>query len=329
MKILLAHPGRLKTVPMGQFAGDALRELGHEVVEFDLSSQWRDKLLERLAGGDPHQGVNRRFRRVADAVRPDLMLAVFGFDLAPDSLEYLKSRGIARACWWLNDPFQFDRSLARAGHYDGLFSNSLGSAEDYRRAGVRHAHWLPTACAPAIHRRMDAVPEYRCEVCFAGDWSPLRQAWCENLARHFDVRVFGPWKKKLRRDSPLWPHVRDGFFAPEDMARMFGSADVVFNLHSWHGKWDHGTNPRLFETAGCAAFQVVDWKREIPELFDCADEIICYRDADEVIALIRSALADPAARRGAALAAQRRAYGEHTYRHRMAALLETLGRAGS
>ncbi|MDP2751664.1 MAG: hypothetical protein Q8O31_03550 [Rhodocyclaceae bacterium] len=125
MKILLAHPGKLKTVPMGQFVGDALRELGHEVVDFDFSSQWHDKLLEHLTGRAPHQCANQRLIQVADAIHPDLMLAIFGFDLTPESLEYLKSRSIVRACWWLNDPFQFDRSLTKANHYDFLFSNAL------------------------------------------------------------------------------------------------------------------------------------------------------------------------------------------------------------
>lgn len=171
---------------------------------------------------------------------------------------------------------------------------------------------------------MESIPEYRCEVCFAGDWSPLRQAWCEKLAQHFDLRVFGPWKKKLPKSSPLWSRIQDGFFSPEEMSRMFASADIVFNLHSWYGKWDHGTNPRLFEAAGCGACQVVDWKREIPTLFDCTTEITCYRDMNDLVTLVKETLADPVALRESGIAAQRRAYGEHTYRHRMGFLLETI-----
>lgn len=114
------------------------------------------------------------------------------------------------------------------------------------------------ACAPEVHRRTAPRPEYRCEICFAGDWSPLREAWCEKLAEHFDLRIFGPWKKKLPAGSSLHACLTDGFFTPEQMADMFASAAVVFNLHSWYGKWDHGTNPRLFEAAGCGACQVVE-----------------------------------------------------------------------
>lgn len=327
MRILLAQTGKLNTVPMGRFTLDALRSLGHEVVDFNLSSGWHDKTLDRLRGSASHDNLNRRFCRAVDRIRPDLMFAVFGFDLFESTLDFLKQRNILRVCWWLNDPFQFARSLSKAGGYDLLFSNSLGSVDDYRQAGISHAHWLPTACAPEVHRRQPPRPEYGCEVCFAGDWSPLREAWCEKLAEHFDLRVFGPWKKKLRRDSPLLPRVHDGFFSPEEMASMFASAAVVFNLHSWYGKWDHGTNPRLFEAAGCGACQVVDWKRDIPELFDCEHEVVTYQGMDDMVGKIQALLRDDAMREHLARNAQTRAYAEHTYETRMNTMLAAVNAA--
>lgn len=324
MKILLAQPGKLNTVPMGRFTPDALRRLGHEVEVFNLSSTWRDKAIDRLTRVPLHCRLNRRFCEAVEGARPDLMLTVFGFDFSPQSLDYLKQRGIVRACWWLNDPFQFRRSLAKAPGYDFLFSNAMGSVADYHAAGVHHAHWLPTACEPTVHRRLPPLPEYRCEVCFAGDWSPLREAWCNELARHFDLKVFGPWKKKLAHDSPLHRHLIDGFFTPDEMARMFASAEVVFNLHSWYGTWDHGTNPRLFEAAGCAACQVVDWKQDIPELFDCTGELATYTDMADMVVRVRELLHDGARRTEMGQRAQARAYAEHTYEVRMRSLLATV-----
>ncbi|MDP1606533.1 MAG: glycosyltransferase [Rhodocyclaceae bacterium] len=324
MKILLAQPGKLHTVPMGRFALDALRKLGHDVVDFNLSSLWHDKVLDRLRGSEDQASVNKRFRRVVDSVRPDLMLTIFGFNLSEASLDMLKQRGIARVCWWLNDPFQFKRSLDKASHYDFLFSNSLGSVADYHEAGIRHAYWLPTACAPEIHRRAEVLPDYRCEVCFAGDWSPLREAWCTELARHFDIRVWGPWRKKLHKDSPLHCRLQNGFFSPVEMSRMFSNAEVVFNLHSWHGKWMHGTNPRLFEAAGCGACQVVDWKEDIPKLFDTERDLLTYKTQDELVAKIRQLLADTKLRRALGENAQRNAYANHTYEVRMREMMKIL-----
>jgi len=318
MKILLAQPGKLNTVPMGRFVHDALAQLGHEVIDFDTTPLWQEKLCAPFHGAsDRYTAMNRRLCQLTKRVRPDLILAIFGFDISTTTLEYLKQSGVLRACWWLNDPFQFRRSLAQAGDYDFLFTNSMGSVADYHRAGIQHAHWLPVACEPTVHRRLPPLPEYCCEVCFAGDWSPLREAWCNELARHFDLKVFGPWKKRLTHDSPLHRHLIDGFFTPDEMARMFASAEVVFNLHSWYGKWEHGTNPRLFEAAGCGACQVVDWKQDIPRLFDTEQEVCTFGSMEEMLDKVGWLLADGDRRVNMGNNAQRRALEEHTYLERM------------
>lgn len=326
MKILLALPGRLKTVPMGQFSAQALRELGHTVELFDFWPNWRDKLYQKSLGrlsSEEHATINRRFRSAVEREKPDLVLAIYGFHLSRESLAYLKSRGIPSACWWLNDPFQFERSLQKAALFDHLFSNAWGSVADYRAHGV-NAHWLPTACEPGIHKRVPAVPEYACDICFAGDWSPLREAWLTRLAQRYDVKVFGPWAKKIAPGSILKERLVDGFFSPESMVAMFSSAKVVLNIHTWYGKWSHGTNPRLFEAAGCGAFQAVDWKDELPELFDCERELLVYRDQDDLIEKLDAALRDDQLRAEAANRAQARAYAEHTYRNRMEHLLSVI-----
>ena len=324
MKILLAQPGKLNTVPMGGFVLNALKKLGHEVVDFDLSSGRLDKLSDKfvIRPDEFHGRLNRRFRSVVEETNPDLMLTIFGFDLSEISLSFLKKKGIPRVCWWLNDPFQFKRSLSKADRYDFVFTNAKESVENYRNAGINHAHWLPTACDPDVHRRVPFVSTYQSDICFAGDWSPLREEWCTELAKHFDVKVFGPWKKKLRRTSPLWGRVVDGFFTPAEMAGMFSSAKIVFNLHSWYGKWDCGTNPRLFEVAGCGACQVVDWKEDIPGLFEIGRDLAVYHTRPELVGLIHDLLNDPVARRTMGENSQRHAYEYHTYEARMRTLIE-------
>ena len=220
MKILFALPGHLKTVPMGQFCVEALNELGHMVISFDFKSSLRDKLLDRWARltqsgqREAKNSTNQRLRNLVEHTRPDLFIALFGFDISEQSLTYLKQKHIPSACWWINDPFQFQRSLKQAPHYDFVFSNSAGSVAQYQAAGIRHANFLPTACHPAVHRPVPAKAEYQCDVCFAGDWSPVREQVLTELAPQFDVKIFGPWKKKLTANSILQRNLNDGFFTP-------------------------------------------------------------------------------------------------------------------
>lgn len=331
MRILLTSPGRLRTVPMGGYLSAALRWLGHDVIEFSTSPSFIDRMIGRT-GSRCHRrlmGVNPRFRRLLRSRRPDLVISLYGRDLDDDSCNSIREQGVPHACWWLNDPFQLDSSLALAHRYDVVFSNCAGSIARYMSQGVRHVHWLPTACDPSVHRAERPSAEDRCQVCFAGDWSALREEFCEALAKRFDVRILGPWRRKLRAHSPLHGRLRHGFFSADRMARAFAAADVVLNLHSWHRVADHGTNPRLFEAAGCAACQVVDWKAEIPQLFDCERELATFRTLDEACTLISALLADPRRRRGMATSAQARAYTEHTYVHRARSLLAAVSTANA
>ncbi len=316
---------------MGRFAAEALRELGHDVALFDYAPTPLDKLRERLPwrSAEEKAAVNRRLRRSIEEARPDLFLTLFGFDVSRESLQWMRGRDLPSACWWINDPFQFQRSVRKAPYYDFVFSNSCVCPSQYLQAGAPHAYFLPTACAPGVHRPRPPEERYRSEVCFAGDWSALRERMVEALVGRFRVRIFGPWSEKLAPGSALRASLVDGFFSPDEMAVMFSSAAVVLNLHTWFGEHDHGLNPRLFEAAGCGAYQLVDWKREIPQLFEVPAEIACYRALDEIPALVEAALADPARARAAAVSAQRRAHRDHTYRARMQTLLATVGRAGA
>ena len=105
---------------------------------------------------------------------------------------------------------------------------------------------------------------------------------------------------------------------------MFASSKIVFNIHSWHGKWNHGTNPRLFEAAGCGVCQVVDWKRDIPYLFDIPNEVITYEDYSGLISIVKDLINSPNTRESMSKNVQQHAYDEHTNTHRMHSNLEKI-----
>lgn len=330
MRILLAAPGHLRTVPMGGFVAAALRRLGHEVAVFDCAPRWGDKLRGALpGGGGSAPAMNTRMCRIAAAARPDLFLTLFGFDVDEESVRALRRLGIATACWWLNDPFQLPRSLRQAGRYDFYFTNARGCLAEYRAAGVTSARFLPLAADPDVHRPQALTTaearQYESDVCFAGDWSPLREEWIRRLLPECRVRVWGPWGRKLAPDSPIRGFLADGFFTPAEMVRAFAGAKVVLNLHTWFGQWPYGVNPRLFEAAGSGACQLVDAKAEIPDLYDVPGEVACFDSFEECERLIARLLACEAARRAVGTRAAERTRREHTYDHRMQTLLEIVG----
>jgi spore maturation protein CgeB len=108
----------------------------------------------------------------------------------------------------------------------------------------------------------------------------------------------------------------------EDKARAFRGAKIVVN-HLLYGEiW--GLNVRCFETAGIGAFQMVDWRPGLGQLFEDGKELIIFTSMADLKAKVDYWLPRLDERRAIAAAGQRRALAEHTYRHRLELLLATL-----
>ncbi|MFB3819477.1 MAG: glycosyltransferase [Candidatus Methylomirabilales bacterium] len=332
MKILLAAPGHLKTLPMGGYCAAALRRLGHTVVCFDSRPRWRDKLRRRHREDGPKPcrapSANAGLRRIAAREQPDVFLALLGCDVDRDTVALLRAQGARTACWWLNDPFQLARSLHQAGWYDCYFTNSRGSLDAYRAAGTPGVRFLPVGIDPEVHRprALDPAeaPRYASDICFAGDWSAVREQWLLRLQARFRVRLWGPWGKKLPLDSPLRAVLTDGFFRPDEMVKAFAGAKLVLNLHTWFGHWPYGVNPRLFEAAGTGACQLVDRKEEIPDLYRVPDEVVCVDSLEECERTAERLLAERSEREAIGARARERTLREHTYDARMQELLQAV-----
>jgi len=79
-------------------------------------------------------------------------------------------------------------------------------------------------------------------------------------------------------------------------------------------------NPRTFELALCGAFQLVDRRTLLPELFD-DDELAQFGSLPELKERLAYFLAHPEARAAFAARARQRALTDHTYAARMETLL--------
>lgn len=327
MKILVAVPGRLHTVRMNRFVPDALASLGHEVRVVDYSPTLIEKLRRKLARRDAAEVVCARLLAATEAHKPELFLTLYGVNVGSRVLAELRRRGVMTANWWLNDPFQWQRAAKILGAYDFAFTNAKYCVDAYVAAGINNVSFLPSACEPSVHHPLDPRA-MECDLSFAGDWSPIREQLIEGVASAgIDVRVYGPWRRKLREGSPLRSRLVHGFFTPERMVEIFAASGATLNVHTWRGRFDFGLNPRVFEAGACGTPQLVDHKRELEELFAEPERagMLIYRDDDELLALARTLRARAGELKAAALAAAQTFQREHSYRARMVELLRVVG----
>jgi len=327
MKILLSIPGHLRTVPMNDYVSLTLKAMGHDVKLFNFGAyRIYQKLVKGISKKSFLSHMNKKLKGLARSFKPDIFLTIFGFDHDSDTIGYLRSKGILTICWWLNDPFQLSRSIKQSGYYDYYFTNAKGSLSNYCQHGIKNVFYLPVGCYPPVHyKHLNVGKEY--DICFAGDWGQTREKILSLLVADFNISIFGPWKKrKLSKDISLGNRiVKSRFFSPEEMVTIFNQSKIVLNIHSWFGKWEYGINPRLFEANGCGAFQICDYKKEIPELYEPEKEIVLYKSIEELKEKLSFFLSSEKERNDIAENGFLKTINCHTYEHRLKEMFTIAG----
>lgn len=330
------------SLPIARYAATALEALGHRVTWLDHSGHrasydafggYRDS-RHRLM-------MQSRFTDILSlgAVThlaedpPDLVLAIAQAPLTLAVLEHLRKKKFLTAMWFVENYRHLTYWQQLAGGYEYWFViQQADCREALARAGARHVCYLPMAADPGVHKPLTLTPaeqeEYGADVSFVGaGYANRRNLLPRWLSKDWTFKVWGnEWEGSEGLSSVLQ---RNGARIDTDTcAKIFNATAINLNLHSCSsdGLDPHAdfVNPRTFELAACGAFQLVDERRLLPDLFTDS-EMIRFRRAEEVPSLIRTWLKDPAGRRTVAEAARRRVLRDHTYERRMKELLAYVG----
>lgn len=306
-----------------------LRSMGHDVQEVDEDrlvalSPLRHRFRRLHGFALLHPSMQHlRGRRVTKAVitqQPDFVLNTFS-DWHPDCVT------LARRDLGSSVPFVFlypdptanlGREYPLAAPYDAWFFKDRWAVQLYRSRLSINAHYLPEACNPAWHRPVELtesdLARYRCDLVTAGNLYYYRAQLLDDL-RAYDFRIWGtnlpPWLT-----SPIRGYYRNEYVAQLEKSKAFRAARIVINSLS-RNEVD-ATNARTFEAAGAGAFQLVDWRSALDDLFVPDVEIVTFRSREELRHKVEYYLRRPDERARIAAAACRRAHAEHTYAHRLA-----------
>lgn len=256
----------------------------------------------------------------------DVVIVCHDF-LWPDEVAELKRRTGAQMAMWFPDHLaNFGRGFFMNARYDGLFFKDpyiVHALGDVLRSPV---YYLPECFNPERH----SLPEeaighdagYQCDITTAGNLHSWRVAFYKNLS-DYDVKLWG-------NPVPLWMivagpvagmHQGRGVYNHDKVRAFRGAKIVVNNLH-YSEIW--GVNVRTFEAAGAGAFQMVDWRPALGQLFEDGKELVSFRSMADLKQKIDYWLPRETERRAIAEAGMRRAHAEHTYALRLGLLLDTL-----
>ena len=338
LRILLILPLYGGSLPIGRFCVQALRDMGHLVEIFEAPDFYSSfsALKQLRVGADRLEYLENSFLQLisqavlakAETFEPDLVLSMAQAPLSRQALKKLSKDNITTAMWFMEDHRLFTYWKGFAPYYDyfAVIQKEPVLAE-LEEMGV-NALYLPMAALPSFHRQevlsgMDQK-RFSSDLSFMGAGYPNRRLAFRQLTS-FDFKI---WGTEWDSEPTLEPFVqlRGARISPEDCVKIYNGSKINLNLHSSvHADklvaLGDFVNPRTFEVASCAAFQLVDKRTLLPELFH-EKEITTFESMEELLDLIPYYLENNGKRMEIALAAQKRVVKEHTYHHRMQTLID-------
>ena len=341
LRILVVGPVYGGSYPIACYVREALGRLGHRVSFVDLTGFYPG--YRELDSWDPAGDLLRSLERLLSELiekrtrtfRPDAVVFLAQAPVCGESLQRMRGEGVRVAYWFVEDYRRMPYWRRIAPATDAFFVIQRESQDAIRAAGARCVRYLPLACLPGVHEPLSLSPgeieRYGSATSFVGAGYLNRRNFLARLTT-FDLKVWGnEWEGA--------PVVLEGLIQEqgrrvdtEETVKIFNASRINLNLHSspCHEAVDpHGdfVNPRTFEIAGCRAFQLVDRRSLLGELFN-EEEIVVFDDLKDAREKILHYLDHEEERLEYAHRGRERVLKEHTYDLRMKELLGTLYEAG-
>lgn len=282
-----------------------------------------ERFLRLAFSASPKLASRVEMRTARDVLEwsPDLTISNDG-GLWPSTVAKIRSGGSPVTLWFPDAIVNVDRQFMFLAPYDRLFFKDPYFVRYCDEVTGLPARFLPEACDPTVHHPIEPNDaersELAAEIALIGNVAPSRVKLLEQLM-DYDLRI---WSRIYPRwiDSPTRDRWTGEFLIGDRKAKAMRSSKIVLNnLH--YGEIE-GSNCRLFEAAGCGAFQVAEWRKSMDDFFEDGGEIVYYRTADELRKVIDHYLPLEAERREIGDAARVRAHSEHTYELRLTRLIE-------
>ncbi len=342
LRVLVVSPLYGGSYPIARYATRAFRQLGHDAELLDLAPfhpgyQVLNQITNnRKAASRLHQDLERLLgevvlTRVRDFA-PDLVFFLAQSPVNPEVLRIIKKEGPLLAYWFVEDFQVFPYWQDLAPEVDVFFVlQKEPFFQELKGHGVQNYAFLPLAADPEVYRPLTLTREeqrqYGSALSFVGAGYRNRQEFFQGLL-DFDFKI---WGSDWRLTSPLGPFIQKqgARVSEEEIVRIFNASLINLNLHSspFHAginpQGDY-LNPRVFDLAAAGAFQLVDWRSQLPEFFQPELEVVTFTSLTEVREKIGYFLAHAEERCQLALKSRERCRRDHTYTQRLDEALEII-----
>lgn len=343
-RVLISYFFGNDMIPLGASCARSFSLLGWEVECFNSQTEslvdnllfkQANRILRALGWRRAELGRHSRFgkfnhkknvmRAAVARFRPDWVLVIRAHEFVdPAFVDELKSRyGVKRVIGWRVDgPMDCPDLLEDARIYDDYFCIHR-HGYDPVRDGIHH---LPAFGVDAELYRPPAEPIAPShEIVFVGGSNPRRQAIIDRLL-DLPVELYGGWLRKRNRfRADLRAHVRGKGLWGDALVRLYHTSKIVLNISAWDPQEYSGLNLRVFDVPATGAFLLTDYSAELETYYTIGEEIVCFRDIDDLRDKLRYYLTHDNERRAIAARGLARARTLPTVTDRVRSLIALVG----
>ena len=334
MKILLSGYHNPHYLTVTEYIERAVRCLGHELIMFNdrdhfipgrLRKRWKTLQAISLAA------INMHLVKLAERTLPDITLISGGHRVTRTCLKRLRQRKLRTALWTTDAPRSSDLMMKTAFDYQHLFCQGSEYVDIFTQMGLAGAEWLPMACDPEMHRRVDVSAEeklkFGSDVVLVGSYYPQRAEMIQAVLRHHPA-LWGPGWDALPPTSPLRTCIRGAHTQPEIWTKIYSASKIVLSIHysDLENRFlVHQASPRVFEAMACGAFVLTDRQKDVLSLFKDGEHLVTFSDGVDLDRKIAYFLEHADERQRIAAVGRQEVLKNHTYENRLRRLLDRMG----
>lgn len=331
MKILLSSFHNPNFITITEYIESAIKNLNHELIRFDDRQhivpgriRQRIKWLQEL----DLRNINKQFVSFALDTKPDLVIVAGGHRIQAQSIKTLRENGIPVVLWTIDAPLNFGPIMTTARNYDHVFCGGTEAQEILEKSENLGTNWLPFACAPEFHHRVELTDEdkqkYAKDVVFVGSFYPNRWKILKEL-KEFEVGIWGPHWDKVPCDSIERLSIKNVELKHLEWIKIFSAAKIVIVIHFQDGKTPcYQASPKVYEALACKCFILVDRQKDVFSLFDDRKHLVSFDNVEDLKEKIIYYLENSNKRERIAAKGYEEVLKKHTYVHRMKHMLSMI-----
>jgi spore maturation protein CgeB len=297
-------------------AADAFLASGHDVMiassrDPRLAPALNNLLLSPWVGAP----LLRRIVVRIGNFHPDLILAIRADAVPANVLDTIAAiKGRVPLVGWVGDRIDADFA-ERAAYYDAIAYTDTGLLRCHRELGIA----TPASFVPhAVGVTRTIVSGGQREPCMAFVANPTAYRCGIVAGIREPVAIYGPgWADAITAPQHRFTHRR---LARDEVAEVYAGHFAVLNMRNELNVID-GLNQRNFAPCVFATPVVTDDQPDLALCFEPDSEVLVYRSVAELNDIYARLLREPDYAAEIGRRGQQRVLAEHTYEHRLKALL--------